>query len=108
MSDKKEIDLEHMPKFIKEAPWYLSKDGVNQKEETILFHQRIEHDKRQNIDNWYQKGYRKQPIVTKFRKGACENCGAISHKTKECLERPRKVGAKWTERDIARDEYDTN
>jgi hypothetical protein len=27
MSDKKEIDLEHMPKFIKEAPWYLSKDG---------------------------------------------------------------------------------
>ena len=25
--EKKDIDLEHMPKFIKEAPWYLSKDG---------------------------------------------------------------------------------
>ena len=32
----------------------------------------------------------------------------MSHKTKECLERPRKVGAKFTERDIARDEFDTN
>lgn len=106
--EKKDIDLEHMPKFIKEAPWYLSKDGKGQKEETILFHQRIGEDKKEKIDNWYQKGYRKQQVVTKFRKGACENCGAMSHKTKECLERPRKVGAKFTERDIARDEFDTN
>ena len=99
-----------MPKFIKEAPWYLSKDGNKKEEETILFHQRIEQDKnkKDKIDNWFQKGYKKQQVVTKFRKGACENCGAISHKTKECLERPRKVGAKWTERDIARDEINTN
>lgn len=43
--------------------------------------------------------------VQKFRKGACENCGAITHKTKECLERPRKVGAKWTGKDIRPDEF---
>ena len=35
---KKDYDLEHMPKFIKEAPWYMSKDGKGKQEETILFH----------------------------------------------------------------------
>lgn len=42
--------------------------------------------------------------ATKYRKGACENCGAMTHKTKECIERPRKLGAKWTNKDIAPDE----
>lgn len=41
----------------------------------------------------------------KFRKGACENCGAITHKSKDCLERPRKRGAKWSGKEIRPDEY---
>lgn len=32
------------------------------------------------------------------------SCGAISHKTADCLERPRKTGAKWTGKFIAADE----
>uniref|UniRef100_A0A7E4ZZ86 Pre-mRNA-splicing factor SLU7 n=1 Tax=Panagrellus redivivus TaxID=6233 RepID=A0A7E4ZZ86_PANRE len=40
-----------------------------------------------------------------FRKGACENCGAMGHKKKMCLERPRSIGAKYTEKDIAPDDH---
>lgn len=49
---------------------------------------------------FYQQG----PAATRFRTGACSNCGAMSHKLKDCLERPRKVGAKYTGKDIAADE----
>ena len=44
-------------------------------------------------------------IATKYRKGACENCGAMTHKKKDCLERPRKIGAKFTGDAIAPDEH---
>ena len=30
----------------------------------------------------------------------------MTHQVKECTERPRKVGAKYTQKEIARDEYD--
>ena len=36
--------------------------------------------------------------------GACKNCGAMTHKAKDCTERPRKVGAKWSKKDISADE----
>ena len=42
--------------------------------------------------------------ATKFRKGACENCGAMTHKKKDCVERPRKMGAAKTGKNIAADE----
>lgn len=32
------------------------------------------------------------------------SCGAMSHKTKDCMERPRQKGAKWTNKHIAPDE----
>lgn len=46
-----------------------------------------------------------QQVTTKFRKGACENCGAMTHKTKECVDRPRKVGAKYSGIDLKPDEF---
>jgi pre-mRNA-processing factor SLU7 len=53
---------------------------------------------------WYARGQRAGPAATKYRKGACQNCGAMTHTAKDCLERPRKLGAKWTGRDIQADE----
>lgn len=40
----------------------------------------------------------------KFRKGLCENCGAMTHNYKSCTDRPRKIGAKWTNKNIAADD----
>lgn len=34
----------------------------------------------------------------------CCSCGAMTHDSKSCIERPRKVGAKWTNKHIAPDE----
>ena len=34
----------------------------------------------------------------------CRSCGAMTHKVKDCVERPRKLGAKWTNHKIAPDE----
>ena len=50
------------------------------------------------------RGKRAGPAATKYRKGACENCGAITHKTKDCLNRRRAKGARWTGKDIQADE----
>ena len=42
--------------------------------------------------------------ITAYRPGACSNCGAISHKAKDCIERPRKMPAKYSGSNFGRDE----
>ncbi|CAG7831386.1 unnamed protein product [Allacma fusca] len=44
-------------------------------------------------------------MATRFRKGACENCGALTHKRKDCMERPRRVEARLTGDAIAPDKW---
>ncbi|CAI4233291.1 unnamed protein product [Auanema sp. JU1783] len=91
----------HIPHFISQNPWYVPSEGPT------LKHQRP-HAERQKTDStmeeWYKKGTTGQ-AATKFRKGACENCGAMGHVKKDCFERPRKVGAKFKEADIQEDDY---
>ena len=90
----------HIPEYMSKAPWYL-----NQSEGAGLKHQRA-HDVKHydGLEKWYKRGVRSK-AATKYRAGACSNCGAISHKRADCMERPRKKGARWSGEDIAPDEF---
>lgn len=44
-------------------------------------------------------------ITTKDGKGAWENCGAMTHRKKDCFERPKGAGAKFPGTDITPDEH---
>ncbi|XP_076164779.1 pre-mRNA-splicing factor Slu7 isoform X2 [Ptiloglossa arizonensis] len=92
----------HIPQYISATPWYFGAQGPT------LKHQRPQPEKQKKfngIDDWYNRGVDVSNVVTKYRKGACENCGAMTHKRKECMERPRKIGAKYTNTNIAPDEF---
>lgn len=91
---------EYIPSFISKKPFYLSSADT---ESDYLEHQRLQ-TVTPDQSKWYDRGGRLGPASTKFRKGACENCGAMTHKIKECLNRPRAKGAKWTGKDIQADE----
>uniref|UniRef100_A0A8C2GDV2 Pre-mRNA-splicing factor SLU7 n=1 Tax=Cyprinus carpio TaxID=7962 RepID=A0A8C2GDV2_CYPCA len=94
----------HIPQYISSVPWY-----IDPSKRPTLKHQRpqTENEKRFTpIGDWYKRGVQEKPVSTKYRKGACENCGAMTHKKKECVERPRKVGAKFSGTDLAPDEHE--
>lgn len=89
----------YIPSFISKRPFYAGEEGDDT---DYLKHQRRE--EKNEKSQWYDRGRKSGPAATKYRKGACENCGAMTHKAKDCLSRPRAKGAKWTGRDIQADE----
>ncbi|QIW98324.1 hypothetical protein AMS68_003842 [Peltaster fructicola] len=94
---------EYIPSFIAKKPFYID-DSTTQ--DDYLEHQRLQAEKNHDplaTSKWYDRGVQ-GPAATKYRKGACENCGAMTHKAKDCLQRKRKHGAKWTGKNIAADE----
>lgn len=89
----------HIPQFIAKAPWYSSTT------ENTLEHQRIALKPTSDpTSHWYSRGEPTQKAAKAFRKGACENCGAMSHAKKECMDRPRKTGARFSGKDMRPDE----
>ena len=90
----------HIPQFMSQAPWYLNAEGPG------LQHQRNLKEKKRvaGVTDYIPRGQSAGPAATSFRKGACTNCGAMTHKAKDCVERPRKKGAKYTGTNIKADE----
>ncbi|BEJ13773.1 hypothetical protein CspHIS471_0309470 [Cutaneotrichosporon sp. HIS471] len=90
----------HVPDFIAKAPWWAD---TGSGAAPNMAHQRKDTSLKSTINQWYDRGTA-GPAATKYRKGACENCGAMTHKRKDCVERPRRRGAKFTGKNIASDE----
>ncbi|KAJ9618302.1 mRNA splicing protein [Taxawa tesnikishii (nom. ined.)] len=86
---------EYIPSFISKSP---SISTTLPPQKTITLSISVYRTPRTAIPWLHQNG---TPV---YRKGACENCGSMTHKTKECLYRTRKAGAKWTGKDIQADE----
>ncbi|XP_068120828.1 pre-mRNA-splicing factor SLU7 [Hyperolius riggenbachi] len=94
----------HIPQYISSVPWY-----VDPSKRPTLKHQRPQDEKQKEftvMGEWYRKGVKEGTIATKYRQGACENCGSMTHKKKDCFERPRRVGAKFNGMNIAPDEFE--
>ena len=96
----------HIPQYMAEAPWYLSNGRPG------LRHQRLIKDISTiaSTNHVIKRGLKRDSdgnIIKniKWNKGQCENCGASTHKTKECVYRPRKVKARYNHTDIKPDEH---
>ncbi|GAA97630.1 uncharacterized protein L969DRAFT_94771 [Mixia osmundae IAM 14324] len=101
VDEKGNVINPHIPEFMAKAPWYMD-TGAG----PSLSHTKgPEYDPSPSkLNARYDRGQRAE-VATRFRKGACSNCGAMTHKREDCLERPRKKGAKYTGQDFAPDEY---
>jgi pre-mRNA-processing factor SLU7 len=91
----------HIPQYISKVPWYFPSQVPTLKHQRNLNASERKFDE---LGKWYPRGEKLGPAATRFRKGACENCGAITHTRKDCLERPRAKGARWTGTDIVADD----
>ena len=97
--DGKEVNP-HIPQYMSQAPWYLNQEGPG------LKHQKNLKTKMPvaGVSDFVPRGQKARSAATKFRKGACANCGAMTHKAQDCVERPRKKGAKFTGKGIQADD----
>jgi pre-mRNA-processing factor SLU7 len=101
----------HNPDFITKVPWYLGNSGPTlkhhsvQKSDHVLSMTESDQLIKQKINSQKQIMQDSSSRLT-YRKGACKNCGAMTHKEKDCVERPRssKKAAWKSGLDIAPDE----
>lgn len=104
----------HNPDFITKVPWYLGDHGPTLKHHNLQKHDHVlsltETENLISKKILTQNEIVKNSVKTTYRKGACKNCGALTHKEKDCFERPRSLkNSAWkTGLDIAPDEVILN
>lgn len=85
----------NIPEFISRAPWYYGASGPT------LAHQRKQtaDSAAQSSDEVLSDSVNRIVVkgqATHFTVGACKNCGSRTHKTSECFQAKKKVGAVYT------------
>jgi len=93
----------HIPQYISASPWYLANNRPGLKHQRAsAFGEKASFAKLGEYYERGQTGARERKKV--WGKNDCTNCGASTHKTKDCTERPRRKGAKLTKTNLAADE----
>lgn len=123
---------DQLPHYISQVPWYVNQGNqknidsrpstsnfkfiannnkLNNKyntksEDTTLSHQMLTSSDKEKLPITVSTIRGVSSVVNKkFKKGACENCGATTHTKKFCFERPRAKEAKFTGENIQNDEF---
>eukprot|EP00817_Percolomonadidae_sp_ATCC50343_P004642 CAMPEP_0117423044 /NCGR_PEP_ID=MMETSP0758-20121206/3764_1 /TAXON_ID=63605 /ORGANISM="Percolomonas cosmopolitus, Strain AE-1 (ATCC 50343)" /LENGTH=400 /DNA_ID=CAMNT_0005206031 /DNA_START=113 /DNA_END=1312 /DNA_ORIENTATION=- len=102
----------HLPNYITQAPFYVAQDVPSMKHQYFTNEEKKKQPKIGFNDRFKRGGslLASKKKATHYRRGACKNCGATGHKAKDCLDRPRRRGAKITGKvsshDYKKAEYD--
>lgn len=83
----------HIPQYIASAPWYFNQTRPGLKHQYPSKFKPSDYSNDQSINEAPRHTLLKER-VSEFRPGACANCGSMTHKVKDCLERPRARQAK--------------
>lgn len=93
----------HIPQYISSTPWYFGASGPTLKHQRPQPEKQAEHSK---LNEWYKRGVNTKQLSVKWKKGACENCGAKGHKEKDCFEAKRARPAKFGSKIISADDHE--
>lgn len=86
----------NIPEFISRAPWYYGATGptlAHQRQQPSGTSAAPDDSLTVTPDRIVVKGQ-----ASRYTTGACKNCGARTHRTAECLQSKKKVGANYTDK----------
>jgi pre-mRNA-processing factor SLU7 len=89
----------HIPRFIKDAPWYATSEGTANSGD-YLAHHRSGKETQSNAEPRIGTGIKdefirddatvKSSFKRRVKKAKCTNCGAMDHTKKDCIEKPQR------------------